>query len=70
LDNVSQKMREYAICYYGNLITTEEPVYYKEEKLWKAKLKANYPRLNKKRRTERAVCTSLTFTWFGNYLYR
>jgi len=40
-------MSEYAISYYGNLITAEEPVFDKGDKLWKANLKSNYPRLIK-----------------------
>ena len=35
------------MCYYGNLFSTEEPVFDEKEKLWKAELKSNYPRLIK-----------------------
>lgn len=45
--NVSQKVKQSAMCYYGNLISAEEPIFDKRERLWKAKLKSNYPRLIK-----------------------
>lgn len=35
------------MSYYGNLFSTGEPVFNEEEKLWKAELKSNYPRLIK-----------------------
>lgn len=35
------------MCYYGNLFSTEEPVFDEKERLWKAELKSNYPRLIK-----------------------
>ena len=47
LANVAEKVREYAMCYYGNLFSTEEPIFHEKERLWKAELKSNYPRLIK-----------------------
>ena len=47
LVNATEKVKEYAMCYYGNLFSTEEPVFDEKEKLWKAELKSNYPRLIK-----------------------
>lgn len=35
------------MCYYGNLFSTEEPIFDEKERLWKAELKSNYPRLIK-----------------------
>ncbi len=45
--NVYQKVQQSAMRYYGNLISAEEPIFDEKERLWKAKLKANYPRLIK-----------------------
>ena len=45
--NVSQKVKQSAMRYYGNLISAEEPIFDERERLWKAKLKSNYPRLIK-----------------------
>lgn len=40
-------VRAYAMCHYGNLFSTDEPVFDDEEKVWKAHLQSNYPRLIK-----------------------
>jgi hypothetical protein len=45
--NVSKKVKQSAMRYYGNLISAEEPIFDERDRLWKAKLKANYPRLIK-----------------------
>lgn len=47
LANAKQKAREYAMSYYGNLISTGDPIFDETEKLWKAPLRSNYPRLIK-----------------------
>jgi hypothetical protein len=47
LVNATEKVKEYAICYYGNLFSTEDPVFDEKKRLWKAELKSNYPRLIK-----------------------
>jgi len=47
LANATERIREYAMCHYGNLFSTEDPVFDQKEKLWKAQLKSNYPRLIK-----------------------
>lgn len=44
---VTRKMREYAMRYYGSLISTDEAIFDENEKRWKAQLKSNYPRLIK-----------------------
>src|SRR3989337_2214792 len=41
------KIKEYALRYYGNLISADEPTFNEKERLWKAQLKSNYPRLIK-----------------------
>jgi hypothetical protein len=45
LANATEKVKEYALSYYGNLFSTEEPIFDDKEKLWKARLVSNYPRL-------------------------
>jgi hypothetical protein len=44
---VANKTKEYVMRYYGNLISADEPTFDENEKLWKAQLKSNYPRLIK-----------------------
>ena len=44
---VTHRIKEYAIRYYGNLISADEPTFDEKEQLWKAQLKSNYPRLIK-----------------------
>lgn len=41
------EIRKYVVWHYGNLISVDEPSFDKENKIWKAQLKANYPRLIK-----------------------
>jgi hypothetical protein len=45
--SASERAREYAMRHYGNLFSTEEPVFDEKERLWKAQLVSNYPRLIK-----------------------
>jgi hypothetical protein len=44
---VAQKMKEYTMRYYGNLISADDPTFDEKERHWKAQLKSNYPRLIK-----------------------
>lgn len=45
--DATHKIREYTMRYYGNLISADEPTFDEKERLWKAQLKSNYPRLIK-----------------------
>jgi hypothetical protein len=45
--SAAEKVKEYAIRYYGNLFSTEDPIFDQKEKLWKARIISNYPRLIK-----------------------
>lgn len=47
LENTTRQIRKYITCHYGNLLSTEKPSFDEGEKVWKAQLKANYPRLIK-----------------------
>jgi hypothetical protein len=45
LQEVTKKAKQYALLHYGNLLSVDEPVFDEQEKLWKIKLKTEYPRL-------------------------
>jgi len=47
LESATRRIRKYVMLHYGNLLTTEEPSFDEKDKLWKAQLKSNYPRLIK-----------------------
>jgi hypothetical protein len=47
LENATKRIRKYVMIHYGNLLTTEEASFDETNKLWKAQLKSNYPRLIK-----------------------
>jgi len=45
--DAAHRVKEYAMRYYGNLITADDPTFDEKERQWKAQLKSNYPRLIK-----------------------
>src|SRR4030066_1473233 len=45
--DAAHRVKEYAMRYYGNLITADDPTFDEKERRWKAQLKSNYPRLIK-----------------------
>jgi len=47
LESATQRIRKHVMCHYGHLMTTEEPSFDEKNKVWKAQLNANYPRLIK-----------------------
>lgn len=47
LVSINERAKEYAMCHYGNLFSTEDPIFDEKERLWKVRLKSNYPRLIK-----------------------
>lgn len=47
LQQVKKEARQHVLWHYGNLLSVEEPIFDKQEKLWKIKLKTDYPRLIK-----------------------
>lgn len=59
------KIREYAMCHYGNLFSTEDPVFDHKEKVWKAQLKSNYPRLIKNDQPEERFIRVLPLRGLG-----
>jgi hypothetical protein len=65
LVNAKERIREYAMCHYGNLFSTEDPVFDEEEKLWKAQLKSNYPRLIKNDQPEERFIRVLPMKGLG-----
>lgn len=65
LVSATERVREYAMCHYGNLFSTEEPVFDEKERLWKAQLKANYPRLIKNDQPEERFIRVLPLKGLG-----
>jgi GTPase SAR1 family protein len=65
LASATERMREYAMCHYGNLFSTEDPVFDQKEKLWKAQLKSNYPRLIKNDQPEERFIRVLPLKGLG-----
>jgi hypothetical protein len=63
--SATERIREYAMSYYGNLISTEAPVFDEKEKLWKAQLKSNYPRLIKNDQPEERFIRVLPLRGLG-----
>jgi hypothetical protein len=63
--NAKEKVREYAICHYGNLFSTEDPIFDEKEKTWKAQLKSNYPRLIKNDQPEERFIRVLPLKGLG-----
>jgi len=65
LANATERIRGYAMCHYGNLFSTEDPVFDQKEKLWKAQLKSNYPRLIKNDQPEERFIRVLPLKGLG-----
>jgi hypothetical protein len=63
--NAKERVREYAMCHYGNLFSTEDPVFDDKEKVWKAQLKSNYPRLIKNDQPEERFIRVLQLRGLG-----
>jgi hypothetical protein len=63
--NATEKVKEYAISYYGNLFSTEEPIFDVKERLWKARLISNYPRLIKNDQPEERFIRVLPMKGLG-----
>lgn len=63
--NAKEKTREYAMCHYGNLFSTEDPVFDDKEKVWKAQLRSNYPRLIKNDQPEERFIRVLPLKGLG-----
>lgn len=45
LQEIEKEAKKYALYHYGNLLSVDEPIFDKDERLWKVKLRADYPRL-------------------------
>ena len=63
--NATERAREYAMSHYGNLFSTEEPIFDEKERLWKAQLKSNYPRLIKNDQPEERFIRVLPLKGLG-----
>ncbi len=65
LQQVAKKSREYVLSNYGNLLSVDEPVFNEKEKLWKVKLKTDYPRLIKNDNPEERFVRTLLIKDLG-----
>jgi hypothetical protein len=57
------------MCHYGNLFSTEDPVFDGKERLWKAQLKSNYPRLIKNDQPEERFIRVLQLRGLGTLCF-
>jgi hypothetical protein len=62
---VAEKSKEYVLFNYGNLILPEKPVFDEKDKLWKVKLKTEYPRLIKNDNPEERFVRTLDIQDLG-----
>jgi len=69
LVNATERIREYTMSHYGNLFSTEDPVFDEKEKLWKAQLKSNYPRLIKNDQPEERFIRVLPLKGLGTICF-
>jgi len=69
LVKATERAKEYAMCHYGNLFSTEDPVFDEKEKLWKAQLKSNYPRLIKNDQPEERFIRVLPLKGLGTICF-
>ncbi|MGA3193138.1 MAG: hypothetical protein ABSD73_11615 [Candidatus Bathyarchaeia archaeon] len=65
LQQVAKKSREYVLSHYGNLLSIDEPVFSERERLWKVKLKTDYPRLIKNDNPEERFVRTLLIKDIG-----
>jgi len=65
LQEVAKKSREYLLNHYGNLLSIDEPTFNEKEKLWRVKLKADYPRLIKNDNPEERFVRTLQIKDLG-----
>lgn len=69
LQQVSKKAREHVIRYYGNLLSIDEPVFNRRERLWSVKMKADYPRLIRNDDPEERFVRTLRIRDLGTLLF-
>jgi hypothetical protein len=65
LQQVTRKTQEYVLSNYGNLLSTDEPVFDEKEKLWKVNLRTDYPRLIKNDSPEERYVRTLVIKDLG-----
>lgn len=53
------------MCHYGSLFSAEDPIFDEKEKVWKAQLKSNYPRLIKNDQPEERFIRVLPLRGLG-----
>jgi len=65
LQQVTKKARGHVLRHYGNLISIDEPIFDEQEKLWKVKMKTDYPRLIKNDEPEERFVRTLRIRDLG-----
>lgn len=68
LQQVTKKARKHVLRHYGNLISIEEPIFDRQEKLWKVKMKTDYPRLIKNDEPEERFVRTLQIEDLGTLM--
>jgi len=63
--SAKERVRAYAMCHYGNLFSTDDPVFDEKERIWKAHLLSNYPRLIKNDQPEERFIRVLPLRGLG-----
>jgi hypothetical protein len=63
--SAKETVRAYAMCHYGNLFSTDEPIFDSTERIWKAHLLSNYPRLIKNDQPEERFIRVLPLKGLG-----
>jgi len=66
LQQITKEARKYVLHHYGNLLTVEEPVFDDKERVWKAVVKADYPRLIKNDSPEERFVRTLLIKDLGS----
>jgi hypothetical protein len=69
LVSINERVKEFAMCHYGNLFSAEDPIFDEKERLWKARLKSNYPRLIKNDKPEQRYLRVLPLTGLGTICF-
>jgi len=65
---VAKKSRQYVLDHYGNLLSIGEPIFDEKEKLWRVKLRTDYPRLIKNDSPEERYVRTLVIDDLGTVL--
>lgn len=68
LEQITKKAREHVLRYYGNLLSIDNPIFDNQEKIWKVRMKTDYPRLIKNDEPEERFVRTLRIRDLGTLL--